>query len=113
MQITKTIAEYASYFLEGAAILVIIVGAVQSIYLYVRRGLLKKTDLALFMQTRLKLGQSLSLALGFLVGADIIKTAISPSWQEIGQLGAIVVIRIVLNFFLTRDMKQMEGLIKG
>jgi len=65
------------------------------------------------MQSRFKLGMSLSLALGFLVGADIIKTAISPSWQEIGQLGAIVIIRIVLNFFLTRDMKQMGESIKG
>jgi len=79
----------------------------------VRRGLIKKIDLDIFMQSRLKLGMSLSLALGFLVGADIIKTAISPSWQEIGQLGAIVIIRIVLNFFLTRDMKQMGESIKG
>ena len=113
MQIVKTIAEYASYFLEGAAILVITVGAIQAVYLYVRRGFVKKTDLNIFMQSRLKLGLSLSLALGFLVGADIIKTAISPSWQEIGQLGVIVVIRVVLNFFLTRDMKQMGESIKG
>ena len=113
MEFIKTIAEYASYFLEGAAIVVIIVGAVQALYLYVRRGLLKKIDLHVYMQSRLKLGLSLSLALGFLVGADVIKTAISPSWQEIGHLGAIVGIRIVLNFFLTRDMKQMEGFVKG
>jgi uncharacterized membrane protein len=92
---------------------VIIVGAIQAAYLYVRRGIVKKTDLNVFMQTRLKLGLSLSLALGFLVGADIIKTAISPSWQEIGQLGAIVVIRIVLNFFLTRDIKHMGESTKG
>jgi uncharacterized membrane protein len=113
VQILKTIAEYASYLLEGAAILVIIVGAVQAVYLYVRRGLVKKADLNVFMQSRFKLGSSLSLALGFLVGADIIKTAISPSWREIGQLGAIVVIRIVLNFFLTRDLKQLEEMTKG
>jgi len=113
VQIIKTIAEYAAHFLEGAAILVIIVGAIQAVYLYVRRGMVKKTDLFVFMQSRLKLGLSLSLALGFLVGADIIKTAISPSWQEIGQLGAIVVIRIALNFFLTRDMKKMGESIKG
>lgn len=113
MQILKTIAEYASYFLEGAAIIVISVGAIQAVYLYARRLFVMKTDLNIFMQSRLKLGLPLSLALGFLVGADIIKTAISPSWQEIGQLGAIVVIRIVLNFFLTRDMKQIEELTKS
>jgi uncharacterized membrane protein len=50
----------------------------------------------------------LSLGLGFLVGPGIIKTAISPTWLDIGQLAAIVVIRIVINFFLMRDLKQME-----
>jgi uncharacterized membrane protein len=113
VEIIKTIAEYAAYFLEAASILVIIVGAIQAVYLYVRRGIVKKVDLNVFMQSRLKLGMSLSLALGFLVGADIIKTAISPSWREIGHLGAVVGIRIILNFFLTRDIKQMEESIKG
>lgn len=112
MQIINAIAEYASYFLEGAATLVIIVGAIQAVYLYARRLLAKKTDINVFMQTRLKLGLSLSLGLGFLVGADVIKTTVSPSWQEIGQLGAIVIIRIVLNFFLTRDMRLIEELVK-
>jgi len=29
-------------------------------------------------------------------------------WQDIGQLAAIVGIRTVLNFFLTRELKQMS-----
>ena len=55
----------------------------------------------------------MSLGLGFLVGADVIKTAISPTWTEIGQLAAIVAIRIVLNFFLMRDMNVMEKKMKS
>jgi uncharacterized membrane protein len=39
-------------------------------------------------------------------GADIRKTAISPGWTEIGQLGAIAVIRVFLNYFLQRDMER-------
>jgi uncharacterized membrane protein len=109
VQIIKTAAEYAAYILESAAMLVIIVGAIQAILLYLRKGFMKKIDLHVYMQSRLKLGLSLSLALGFLVGADIIKSAISPTWQELGHLGAIVAIRIVLNYFLTRDLKQLEG----
>jgi uncharacterized membrane protein len=60
-------------------------------------------------QSRNHLGHSLSLALEFLIGADIIRTAISPTWEDIGQLGAIVGIRTVLNFFLTRELKQVES----
>ncbi len=112
MEIIKTIAEYVALFLEGAAVLVIIIGAVQSFVIYILRGLTKRSELITLMQSRFKLGLSLSLGLGFLVGADVVKTAISPTWTDIGQLAAIVVIRVVLNFFLMRDMKEIEGKMK-
>ncbi|MGD8534215.1 MAG: DUF1622 domain-containing protein [Candidatus Aminicenantes bacterium] len=112
MEVIKSIAEYGALFLEGAAVLVIIIGAVQSFVIYIRRGLIKRSELITLMQSRFKLGLSLSLGLGFLVGADVVKTAISPTWTDIGQLAAIVVIRIVLNFFLMRDMRQIEEKMK-
>jgi uncharacterized membrane protein len=31
---------------------------------------------------------------------------ISPTWQDIGELGAIAVIRTFLNFFLERDLEK-------
>lgn len=55
---------------------------------------------------RIRLGQWLSLALEFELAADILRTAVAPSWNEIGKLGAIVVIRTVLNWFLQRDINQ-------
>jgi uncharacterized membrane protein len=108
MEIIQSVAEYVALFLEGVAVLVIIIGAVQSLVIYVLRSITKRAELVTLMQSRFKLGLSLSLGLGFLVGADVIKTAISPTWTEIGQLAAIVAIRIVLNFFLMRDMNVME-----
>jgi len=48
------------------------------------------------------------LALEFALGADIVRTAIAPSWNDIGQLAAIAVIRTGLNFFLERDLEAME-----
>ena len=42
----------------------------------------------------------------FQLGADILSTAISPSWDQIGKLGAIAVIRTALNFFLSREMEE-------
>lgn len=61
------------------------------------------------MDSRHYLGHCLSIGLEFLIGADILKSAISPTWQDIGQLAAIVGIRTVLNYFLTRELKQMEA----
>ncbi len=59
-----------------------------------------------YNRTRLTLARYLALALEFQLGADILSTAIAPSWDQIGKLGAIAVIRTGLNFFLMREMKQ-------
>ncbi len=58
---------------------------------------------------RLTLARYLALALEFQLGADILSTAIAPSWDQIGKLGAIAVIRTVLNYFLTREMREERG----
>lgn len=46
--------------------------------------------------------------LEFELAADIIGSVISPSWQDIGELGAIAVIRTFLNYFLEKDLEHAE-----
>ena len=55
---------------------------------------------------RLTLARYLALALEFQLGADILSTAIAPSWNQIGKLGAIAAIRTGINYFLTREMRE-------
>jgi uncharacterized membrane protein len=55
---------------------------------------------------RLSLGRSLSLALEFETGADILKTAVAPTWNDIGQLAAIIVLRTALNYFLQQELER-------
>ncbi len=57
-----------------------------------------------FNRVRLTLGKYLTLALEFELGADILSTAIAPSWEQIGKLAAIAAIRTVLNYFLTKEL---------
>ena len=59
-----------------------------------------------FTSIRLTLARYLALALEFQLGADILSTAIAPSWEQIGKLGAIAVIRTALNYFLSREMAE-------
>ncbi len=61
---------------------------------------------AQFTPVRLILARYLALAIEFELGADILGTAISPTWDQIGKLGAIAVIRTGLNFFLSTELKQ-------
>ena len=59
-----------------------------------------------FTDLRLTLAQYLALALEFELGADILGTAVSPSWDQIGKLGAVAVIRTGLNLFLSMEVRQ-------
>lgn len=55
---------------------------------------------------RLRLGRWLALALEFELAADILRTAIAPTWMEIGQLAAIAAIRTALNYFLQQEIDR-------
>src|SRR5215469_3403661 len=61
-------------------------------------------DLKLKKQIWRRFAASILLALEFALGADIARTAIAPTWAQIGQLAAIAAIRTFLNFFLERDL---------
>jgi uncharacterized membrane protein len=73
----------------------------------VRRGLQFRTSLDSAMsEIRLTLGRWLVLALELALAADILRTVMVPTWDEIGKLGAIVGLRTVLNYFLQREIEQ-------
>ena len=55
---------------------------------------------------RLQLGRFLALGLEFQLGSDILGTAVSPTFAEIGKLGAIAAIRTLLNFFLSQELDR-------
>lgn len=56
----------------------------------------------------LRFGRWLVAGLTFQLAADIIETAITPSWEDIGRLAAIAVVRTFLNYFLERDMGELR-----
>jgi uncharacterized membrane protein len=88
--------------LVGATI--IFLGILAAGVLLVKALLARRT--ADFTAIRLTLARYLALALEFQLGADILSTAIAPSWEQIGKLGAIAVIRTALNFFLSKEMQE-------
>jgi uncharacterized membrane protein len=84
----------------GAAVIAlgVIVGAIQFVAAS-RRGTRGYNDI------RLTLARYLAVALEFQLGADILSTAIAPSWDQIGKLAAIAIIRTGLNYFLGKEME--------
>ena len=59
-----------------------------------------------FADVRLTLARFLAIALEFQLGADILSTAVAPTWDAIGKLAAVAIIRTALNYFLSRDMQD-------
>ena len=57
-------------------------------------------------EIRLHLGRYLALGLEFQIGADILSTAVAPTLDAVLLLGAIVLVRTVLNYFLSKELQQ-------
>lgn len=53
----------------------------------------------------LQLGQSMVLGLEFLVAADILKTALASTWNDIVLLAALIALRTVLSYVLERELR--------
>ncbi len=87
----------------GAA--VIVIGVVRAVGQFVKKGLV--IDLGCAPTMRIGLAEYLILALEFQVAADVLKTAVSPSWSKLGMLAAVVVLRTVLTLLLDREVKQL------
>jgi uncharacterized membrane protein len=106
---SKVLIEYLAWGVEGAAALIIGLAAIEAILralpLFVRRDVPQQAK----VDIRLGLGRWLALGLEFALAADILRTAVTPTWAEIGQLAAIAVLRTALNFFLEREIAREEG----
>ena len=101
------IIELICFALNVVGALITIWGAVIAFFAFLRKELLKRAEaVRLNDSIRIKLGSYLVLALEFFIAADIVRTIITPSWESVGILGVIVVIRTILSYFLTRDLKD-------
>ncbi|MDG4797297.1 DUF1622 domain-containing protein [Micromonospora sp. WMMD1082] len=97
---------------ELVGALVIAAGAAWAALWFVLDGL-RYRDAAVFTRIRLTLSRFLTLGLEFQLAADILRTALSPTFAQIGQLAAIAAIRTVLNYVLGREIEQEQRQVGG
>ena len=89
---------------ETAGALIIFLGALLAFGRFVFAAVTRR-DAQEFVRVRLGLGRFLTLGLEFQLASDVLRTAIAPSFREIGQLAAVAAIRTALNYFLAREIK--------
>lgn len=103
----NTTVQWLRLLIETTGALVVAIGVVAA-WRETIRTLFTRRDND-FGAIRLILSRYLALALEFQLGADILSTAIAPSFEQIGKLGAIAIIRTALNYFLTREMETEKS----
>lgn len=94
---------------EAVGAVVIFTGALVAAVGFVRA--LPRRDPDVFVPVRLTLGRFLALGLEFQLASDVLRTAIAPSFEELGKLAAVATIRTALNFFLAREIREEQRML--
>ncbi len=108
MNILINILEYISLAIGIIAVAVIIWGVIKGLIELVKAEFSGKRETRPFSlgQARYNIGYHLLLGLEFLIAADIIRTIIKPTLEELAILGSIVAIRIVIGYFLGKEIEH-------
>jgi len=104
----KMFAETAALLLEAVVVAIVLLGGLETIVRIVRHlALHPDPTRASARKIWARFAAWILIALEFALGADIVRTAIAPTWDDIGQLAAIAGIRTGLGFFLDRDVETL------
>lgn len=91
---------------EAYGALVVVLGVIRAIAEYLRT--LFRPESVHLASLRVRLGQSMVVGLEFQVAADILKTGLSPTWNDVLLLAALIGLRSVLNYILECELKMID-----
>ena len=104
------ILEHVSFAIGIVAIAVIVWGVLLGLFGFFKNEFYRfkprgKKTVALH-EVRHTVGSYLLLGLEFLIAADIIRTIVKPTLEELAILGGIVAIRTVISYFLGKEIGE-------
>lgn len=97
-EIAKYLAIQLSLVVEILGAIIIGIGLVQFLIGYMSK-IFARNQYLTHTQLRVKFGSILTLSLELLLAADILRTAVAPSWDEIGKLAQLQQLEQLLTFF--------------
>lgn len=97
----ELVTPLAIHILESMGIIIIIIGAIKAFYKFIL-SIITKNNIPI----KVEFAQSLTLALEFKLGAEILKTVIVRSLDEMYILAAIIILRAILAFIIHWEMKE-------
>ncbi|MHB0914780.1 MAG: DUF1622 domain-containing protein [Thermoleophilia bacterium] len=97
----SSIMEDIGKAIDGIGVAIIVIGVLSALTVYLVRLAGSRDRVALYQETRKSIGRAILLGLEFLIAGDIIRTvATTPSFQNVGILGLIILIRAFLSMTL-------------
>src|SRR5216117_1309908 len=106
-EIAKQITISVSHAVEILAAVIIGIAVIKTLLNYF--SLLKYSKISK-EEIRVQFGGSVAVSLELLLGADVLATAVAPSWDDIGKLAAIAVLRTALNYFFGKELKHIDAM---
>ena len=94
----ETLVRFMILVIELAGIAVIGISMVRGFI-----GFLKKDG-----HTRIQLAQGIMLGLEFKIGSEVLRSVIVTSWEELGKLAAIILLRSLLTLLLHWEIGEEE-----
>lgn len=103
----EIVVSFLEVVLEAVAAVCIVLGLSVSIKLSIILRRRRSSIQFPLGRLRLTFGRWLALALEFQLGADVLATTVAPTFEALGKLGAIAIIRTFLNYFLNKELIEV------
>lgn len=100
-----------NYCLYAFSILILVWGAVSAFISFFKVRMEKLTKPEIVKSNtlvKIEMGSYVLLSLEVLIAADIIDSILKPTFEDLYRLGAVVVIRTIISFFLNKEIKEAE-----
>ena len=94
------IVEICTIILEMFGIVVLVFTALKCFWLWIK----KDTS-----HLRLNLAQGIALSLEFKMGSEVLRTVVVRDWEELGILGAVILLRGLLTFLIHWEIKNEKN----
>lgn len=98
-QFITFITEIATLLLELFGVIVLVYTAVKSFIQWIRHDSTLRLDLA----------QGIALSLEFKMGSEVLRTVVVREWEELGILGAVILLRGLLTFLIHWEIKHEKA----
>jgi uncharacterized membrane protein len=104
------VAGYVALALQAVAIVIVAFGSARALINIARAAFAAHPGAADQRAEWLDYARWLVAALTFQLGADIVATSYAPTWDELGRLAVVAVVRTFLSYFLDREMEHAAKL---